>query len=86
MSARKSRFVPYANEADVIEIGGLTIENRLDRITLAGDVDLTRDKAGLDKARLLHQVLSEVVATLEAAPLPDVLPAPSTSTVPNPFD
>ena len=30
-------FIPYANEADVLTIGRLTIENRLDRITLSGD-------------------------------------------------
>jgi hypothetical protein len=86
MSEHKVPFVPYANEADVIEVGGLTIENRLDRVTLAGDVDLTRDKAGLDKARLLHQLLGEVVAVLETAQLPDALPDPAITTVANPFD
>ena len=65
MSAKPaSVFMPYANEADVIEIGNLAIENRLDRITLAGDVDLTRDKPGLARARLLHRLLGDVVAAL----------------------
>jgi hypothetical protein len=45
------KFIPYDNEADVLHIGGLMVENRLDRITLSGDIDLTLDKAGLAHAR-----------------------------------
>jgi hypothetical protein len=78
-------FVPYANEADVIEIGHLMLENRLDRITISGDVDLTADKPGLEAARRLHALLGQVVASLEARDLPDRLPPPKTETVDNPF-
>jgi hypothetical protein len=85
MSAKQA-FVPFANEADVVEVGNLSIENRLDRITLAGDVDLTRDKLGLARAKLLHRMLGDVVAVLEAAALPDALPAPEVKTVENPFN
>jgi hypothetical protein len=85
MKAKKGAFVPFANEADVLRVGNLAIENRLDRITLAGDVDLTADKVGLALARQLHQLLGEVVATLEAQQLPDELPAPEVKTVGNPF-
>jgi len=81
-----SKFVPYANESDVLNIGQLSIENRLDRITLSGDVDLTADQAGLADARALHQLLGEVVARLEAQTLPARLPPPATQTVANPFD
>lgn len=80
------RFEPYANEADVLEIGRLMLENRLDRVTLSGDVDLTADRQGLDAARRLHQVLGQVVASLEArADLPERLPPPEVKTVRNPF-
>jgi hypothetical protein len=85
MKAKKGAFVPFANEADVLRVGNLAIENRLDRITLAGDVDLTADKGGLALARQLHQLLGEVVAALEAQQLPDQLPAPEVKTVGNPF-
>jgi len=80
-----SKFVPYDNEADVLRIGGLQIENRLDRITVSGDLDLTADQAGLADARALHQLLGEIVAALEARPLPDSLPPPGSETVANPF-
>ena len=80
-----TKFAPYENEADVVEIGNLTLENRLDRITISGDVDLTADKDGLAKARLLHDLLGRIVVGLEAKDLPDRLPPPDVKTVANPF-
>ena len=78
-------FAPYENEADVVEVGNLMLENRLDRITISGDVDLTADKDGLARARLLHDLLGRIVAGLEAKDLPDRLPPPDVKTVSNPF-
>jgi len=80
-----SKFVPFANEADVLNIGHLQIENRLDRITLSGDVDLTLDQAGLAHAKALHQLLGDVVARLESQSLPAQLASPAVTTVKNPF-
>ncbi len=37
------KLIPFANESDALAIGKLNIENRLDRVSLFGDVDLTRD-------------------------------------------
>ena len=84
MSSKPS-FAPYENEADVVEIGRLMLENRLDRITISGDVDLTADRDGLARARLLHELLGRIVAGLEAKDLPDRLPPPDVQTVANPF-
>ncbi|MGX9219481.1 hypothetical protein ACWV27_13895 [Massilia varians] len=81
----KKPFKPFANEADVLEIGNLMLENRLDRITISGDVDLTADKAGLALARRLHAQLGAVVVALEARELPERLPPPDVETVDNPF-
>ncbi|MDK6076077.1 hypothetical protein [Massilia varians] len=81
----KKPFKPFANEADVLEIGSLMLENRLDRITISGDVDLTADKAGLALARRLHAQLGAVVEALEARELPERLPPPDVETVDNPF-
>ncbi|CDG83315.1 hypothetical protein [Janthinobacterium agaricidamnosum] len=83
---RTAKFIPYANESDVIEIQGLTIENRIDRITLSGDIDLTLDQAGLASAKLLQRLLNDVVARLEAQDLPAQLPPPVMKTVSNPFE
>jgi hypothetical protein len=61
------------------------LENRLDRNTISGDVDLTMDAAGLAHARRLHEIVQAVVARLEAQELPDRLPPPDVKTVDNPF-
>ncbi|WP_219115777.1 hypothetical protein [Janthinobacterium sp. UMAB-56] len=84
MCAKK--FVPYANESDVLEIGGLSIENRVDRISISGDIDLTRDKPGLALAKQLQKLLADVVAQLEKQALPDQLPPPEVTSVANPFE
>jgi hypothetical protein len=78
-------FQPFANEADVLQLGRLTIENRIDRVSLSGDIDLTADKAGLADARALQALLDAIVAHLERQDLPDSLPAPEVKTVANPF-
>lgn len=85
MSTKKPAFAPYENEVDVVEVGQLMLENRLDRITLSGDVDLTADQRGLELARQLHALLGEVVASLEGKSLPATLPPPDVKTVSNPF-
>lgn len=78
---------PYANEADVQRIGGLQMENRLDRITISGDIDLTRDAAGLSDARALQALLTQIVGALEAVPdLPHKLAAPKVKKTSNPFE
>jgi hypothetical protein len=84
MCAKK--FVPYANESDVLEIGNLTIENRVDRISISGDIDLTLDKPGLALAKQLQKLLGDVVAQLEKQALPDQLPPPEVTSVANPFE
>ena len=86
MGQLSNTFVPYANEADVLNIGHLTIENRVDRVTLSGEVDLTADRAGLADARALLTLLGDVVASLEARELPDRLAPPAARTVANPFE
>ena len=84
MCAKK--FVPYANESDVLNIGSLSVENRLDRISLSGDIDLTLDQQGLALAKQLQKLLGEVVAELEKQELPKQLPPPEVRTVDNPFE
>ena len=79
-------FKPYANESDVIRIGALEIENRTDRVSLTGDVVLTRDQAGLALARELQALLYQVVKVLEAEEkLPETVEVKPTQVVNNPF-
>ena len=80
-------FTPYADDAASLSLGGLTMENGTERVALYGQLDLTRDKAGLRLARELKAVLDAVVRHLEAAhDLPDqVSPPEKPRTVKNPF-
>ena len=80
-------FKPFADDAASLGVGGLTIENGTDKLSLYGTLDLRRDKAGLADARALAAVLAHAVAVLEAAhDLPDAAPVPAgPRTVRNPF-
>jgi len=78
---------PFANESESLGIGDLTIENRTDRISIYGSIDLTRDKSGLEHARMLKAVLDKVVQVLKREKnLPDKIPPPDMpDEVANPF-
>ena len=62
----KMDLKPFANESQTLSIGGLSVENRLDRVSLSGDIDLTKDAHGLAQARLLKAVVDATVSALEA--------------------
>ena len=81
-------FKPYADDAASMTVGELTCENGTDRVAVYGQLDLTRDKAGLKLARELKAVLDTVVRHLEAArDLPDQVPPPEPAkSVRNPFE
>lgn len=79
-------FKPYDNESDVIRIGDLEIENRVDRVTLMGDVVLTKDKVGLALAKELQALLGNIIQCLEAdEKLPDAVKLKPTTEEDNPF-
>jgi hypothetical protein len=82
-------FVPYADEAATMRLGQMTLENRVDRVSLYGSLDLTRDKVGLAQARRLRALLDATIASLEAEgdKLPDrARTGEHTDQVKNPFD
>lgn len=82
----KSDFSPYTNEADCLTIGeDLTIENRVDRVSIFGSIDLTLDKEGLKAAKKLKAIIDLTVAALEKENLPDHIAIADRETVKNPF-
>jgi len=77
---------PFANESDVIRIGELEIENRLDRVSITGDLVITKDQAGLAWAKELQALIGRVVKTLEGEKqLPQTVELKPIETVKNPF-
>ncbi len=81
----KKIIEPFRNESECLQIGDLTIENRLDRLTVYGSLDITRDKEGLKAARDLKAVIDLAVAELEKADLPERITLEESETVENPF-
>lgn len=82
---KKSTFQPFDNESDCIQIGDLTIENRVDRVSIYGSIDLTKDKAGLAKALQLKGIIDSTISVLESADLPDHVSVRKPTMVENPF-
>ncbi|MBV5328638.1 MAG: hypothetical protein JZU65_13550 [Chlorobium sp.] len=79
-------FSPFKNEADCIQIGEeLTIENRLDRISIFGSIDITLDIEGLAVAKELKALLDLTLAEMEKTDLPKQIAAIKPETVRNPF-
>lgn len=78
---------PFQNDSQSTDIAGLTIENRLDRLVLYGNAELTRDQCGLRNALQLRTLLDEVVQALQAAgELPEqITVSDPVQTVANPF-
>ncbi len=77
---------PCQNESQSLSIGELTVENRVDQVELYGSLAITRDKAGLQRARELKAVVDATLAQLEAATdLPEQIELRPTDSVDNPF-
>jgi hypothetical protein len=81
----KAALQPFKNESDTEQIGDLSIENRLDRLSLFGSLDLTLDREGLAAARALKTLLDRAIAEMEQTDLPDRIAIEKPETVKNPF-
>ncbi len=79
---------PFADDSASTAVGGLTLENGRDRIAIYGNLELTKDKAGLALAKALLAFMQAAVKALEAeGSLPDaVAPPAKPGTVRNPFN
>lgn len=77
---------PFANESDSLGIGEITVENRMDRVEIYGSLNITRDKAGLDLARHMKQLIDSIVESLErSSDLPQHITETKPTARKNPF-
>jgi hypothetical protein len=77
---------PFENESQTLNIGDLTIENRLDQLEIYGSLAITRDQAGLVLAQQLKALLDAAVAHLQlASDLPARITITPTDSIDNPF-
>ncbi len=85
MSKERNRITPFANEADALVIGGLSIENRVDRISIYGSLDITRDREGLAYAERLKSLIDDIVAAMKGEHLPEAISITPPEQISNPF-
>ena len=76
---------PFQNEEEVITISELTIENRLDRVSIYGSVDITRDKQGQEYLFELKRQIDAIAEYLKNEELPDRVETIEPKEVDNPF-
>lgn len=76
----------YGNESDSFSIGEMTVENRLDRISIYGSLDITKDKDGLENALKLKRIIDASIDALKRERnLPERIKILEMNMVKNPF-
>ena len=79
-------FMAYENETDAFQIDTLSIENRLDRISIYGSLEITKDKHGLEAALKLKRFIDASIDALKRDKhLPDQIEIIPSDSVKNPF-
>lgn len=78
----------FENESEVEYIDGLTFENRVDRISLSGGLDITKDRPGLQRVNQMIAKLQSIAEVLEKEgdALPDAIEIIAPTVVANPFN
>ncbi len=76
---------PFQNEEEIITISGLTIENRLDKVSFYGSLDITRDKQGQEFLFELKHQIDAIVEQMKKEDLPDRVETIEDKEVDNPF-
>ena len=66
---------PFADDEGASAIGGLSIENGTERVVVSGSLEITRDGAGLERARALKRLADDLVAELEQGTPPQRIAA-----------
>ncbi len=79
-------FKPFEQGTESSAIEDLTLENQTDYVSLYGNLQITKDQAGLKNARTLQDFLNQVVAALEQETnLPEKIQLKVEGEIENPF-
>ncbi|RPE29982.1 hypothetical protein EC846_2570 [Acinetobacter sp. BIGb0102] len=78
-------FKPFENGDESSAIYDLTLENQVDCVSLYGNLQITKDQAGLKTAKALQGFINEVVAALEKQELPEQIERQPEQDIENPF-
>ncbi len=58
-------FKPFEKGTESSSIEDLTLENDVDCVSIYGNLQITKDKVGLEQAKALQSFVNDVVAALE---------------------
>lgn len=79
-------FKPFENGTESHSIHDLTLENQVDSINIYGNLQITKDQAGLKAAKVLQSYINDIVAQLEKqTDLPEQIARQVKGEVENPF-
>jgi hypothetical protein len=79
-------FKPFENGTESHSIHDLTLENDLDRVSIYGNLQISKDQAGLKAAKALKQYLDAIVENLEKqTDLPEKIETQAINEIDNPF-
>lgn len=78
-------FKPFEHGDESSAIYDLTLENQADCVSLYGNLQITKDQAGLKAAKALQRFINEVVMVLEAQSLPEQIERKPEQEIENPF-
>ncbi|KKW75949.1 hypothetical protein AAV96_15210 [Acinetobacter sp. AG1] len=78
-------FKPFEHGDEYSAIYDLTLENQVDCVSLYGNLQITKDQAGLKAAKALQSFINEVVMVLEAQSLPEQIERKPEQEIENPF-
>ena len=79
-------FKPFENDTESHTIHDLTLENQEDCVSIYGNLQLTKDQAGLQAAKALQAFLNQVVSALEnETNLPEKIDRQDEQEIENPF-
>jgi len=78
-------FQAFKDNSASLDIGGLTLENNEERVSIYGSLNIGRDQQGLQQARQLQGILADMVNYLEQQDLPAQIETLTPKSVKNPF-
>lgn len=79
-------FKAFENGTESHSIHDLTLENQEDRVSIYGNLQITKDQQGLAAAKALQAYLNDIVKTLEqSSDLPENVTTQVEGEIENPF-
>ena len=78
-------FQAFKDNSASLDIGGLTLENNEERVSIYGSLNIGRDQQGLQQAKQLQGIVAEMVNYLEQQDLPAQIETFTPKAVKNPF-